>query len=138
MHQNINYNLRILKDILRFCRVKLGPEEIKLFLTSALFNDKTYLASAAIVVKKLSISFAEFWALKDLSLEELSNYLTPVSLDFDYFASIEPEELMNAIKEMESFIKNNPLEAKKNREYNLAKITNIKNHYLESMTKERK
>lgn len=126
------YKLMILKDVLKFTRKSLSEDELNEFTSSALFQNKNYFTSAALLVKKGSITIEEMLSLGTLKQEELSSFLEPVDDDYNYFAKVTPEEIFVAFEAMEKFIKNNPIEAQKNREYNLAKIANIKNHYLKT------
>ena len=61
----------------------------------------------------------------------IGEYLVPVDDEYDYFATISPEELQNAFQYMKDFRKNYPEEARKNREQNKRRIQNIKSFYLE-------
>ncbi len=124
------YKLNILKDILKFSRKKLTKEEMNILLSSALFQNKNYFTSGALLVKRESISIDEFLSLKTLREEELQEFLEPVDDAFNYFASITPEEVMQAFQDMESYIKNNPEESLENRKKNQERYQKIKEHYM--------
>ena len=53
------YKLMILKDVLKFTRKSLSKEELKDFTRSALFQNKNYFTSAALLVKRGSITIDE-------------------------------------------------------------------------------
>ena len=120
------YKLNILKDILKFSKRKLNKEEMDILLSSSLLKSKNYFTSAALLVKRGKITIEDFLSLQKLRKEQLANYLEPVDEDYNYFASITPEELYNALREMEEFIKNNPQEALENQLKNKERITKIK------------
>ena len=120
------YKLEILKDILKFCGKTMTQEEVKRLMASALFESKSYFTSAALLVKRGKITIEDFLSLQKLRKEELADYLEPVEKDFNYFASITPEELYEALREMEEFMKNNPEEALENRVKNTDRIAKIK------------
>ena len=125
------YKLKILKDVLKFSKKALAKEELDAFLSSPLFGDKNYFTSASILVKKGLITMDECLNLGNLRKEELGEYLVPVDDEYDYFATISPEELQNAFQYMKDFRKNYPEKERKNREQNKRRIQNIKSFYLE-------
>ena len=120
------YKLEILKDILKFCGKTMTQEEVKRLMASALFESKSYFTSAALLVKRGKITIEDFLSLQKLRKEELADYLEPVEEDFNYFASVTPEELYKALREMEDFIENNPEKALENRIKNTERIEKIK------------
>lgn len=122
------YKLTILKDILKFSKRKLTKEEMNILLSSALFQHKNYFTSAALLIKRGRITMDELLSLSKLKEEELSEFLEPVDDTFDYFAKVSPEEIMEAFKEMEEFLKNNPEKALANRRINKERETKIKNY----------
>ena len=125
------YKLRILKDILKFSGRTLTKEELNNLLASALYQNKNDFTSAALLVKRGAITIEDFLALEKLTEEELRELIEPVDDEYDYFATISPEELQNAFQYMKDFRKNYPEEARKNREQNKRRIQNIKSFYLE-------
>lgn len=120
------YKLRILKDILKFSGRTLTKEELNNLLASALYQNKNDFTSAALLVKRGAITIEDFLALEKLTEKELRELIEPVDDEYDYFASITPEELFQAYKEMEKFIENNPEKALENRENNRNRIAKIK------------
>ena len=102
------YKLKILKDILKFSKSTINEEDLKELMASPIFLNKNYFTSGALLVKREAITMSEFLNLKNLTREELKEYPDPVDDDFDYFAIIKPEEVLQAFKDMEEFIKNNP------------------------------
>lgn len=120
------YKLMILKDILKFSKRKLAKEEMNRLSSSALFQNKNYFTSAALLIKRGRITMDEFLSLSKLKEEELGEFLEPVDNDFDYFAKVSPEEIMEAFKEMEDFLKNNPEKALENRRINKEREEKIK------------
>ena len=120
------YKLNILKDILKFSKRKLNKEEMDILLSSSLLKSKNYFTSAALLIKRGSITMDEFLSLCKLKEEELGTFLEPVDDAFNYFAEITPEELMDAFKEMEDFLKNNPEQALENRRINKEREAKIK------------
>lgn len=123
------YKLNILKDILKFSKKKLTKEEMNMLLLSALFQNKNYFTSAALLVKRGSITMEEMISLGTLKKEELSAFLDPVDDDYNYFAKITPEEILAAFKDMEEFIKNNPEQALENRHLNKEQKEKIKEYH---------
>lgn len=93
------YKLKILKDILKFSKRTLDEKELKEFIVSPLFHNKNYFTSGALLVKKGSITIEEFLGLGNLLEEELREFLEPVDDAFNYFASITPEEVMQAFQD---------------------------------------
>ena len=124
------YKLKILIDILKFSKRTLDEKELKEFIVSPLFHNKNYFTSGALLVKKGSITIEEFLGLGNLLEEELREFLEPVDDAFNYFASITPEEVMQAFQDMESYIKNNPEESLENRKKNQERYQKIKEHYM--------
>ena len=120
------YKLMILKDILKFSKRKLAKEEMNRLSSSALFQNKNYFTSAALLIKRGRITMDEFLSLSKLKEEELGEFLEPVDNDFDYFAKVSPEEIMEAFKKMEDFLKNNPEKALENRRINKEREEKIK------------
>ena len=125
------YKLMILKDVLKFTRKSLSKEELKDFTRSALFQNKNYFTSAALLVKRGSITIDEMLNLGTLQETELSLFLEPVDDAYDYFAKVTPDEILTSFKKMEDFIKNHPEEAEKNREINRERKEKIKEYYKE-------
>ena len=123
------YKLMILKDVLKFTSKRLSKEELRNFAKSALFQNKNYFTSAALLVKRGRITIDEMLNLGTLQEPELSLFLEPVDDAYDYFAKVTPEEILEAFKEMEDFIKNHPEEATKNRELNKERAEKIKEYY---------
>lgn len=123
------YKLMILKDVLRFTRKNLSKDELNEFTSSALFKNKNYFTSAALLVKKGSITIEEMLSLGTLKQEELSSFLEPVDDYYNYFAKVTPEEIFAAFETMEKFIKNNPEQALKNRHINKERQEKIKEYH---------
>ena len=123
------YKLNILKDILKFSGKALSKEEMDELLSSPLFKNKNYFTSAALLVKRTAINIAEFLSLSKLPKEELNEFLEPVDDDYDYFKKVTPEEILEAFKEMEDFLKNNPEKALENRRINKEREEKIKEFY---------
>ena len=123
---NSDYNLAILKDVLKARKRVLNKEELKEFMASPLYLHAGYLASAALLVKGYAISIEEFLSLRFLRSDELKEFLDDVGEDFDYFKEDTNEEMVNAFSQMEEFIKNNPVEAAENGRRWEEKITKIK------------
>ena len=88
------YKLRILKDILKFSGRTLTKEELNNLLASALYQNKNDFTSAALLVKRGAITIEDFLALEKLTEEELRELIEPVDDEYDYFASITPEEFI--------------------------------------------
>ena len=124
--EEIEYKLNILKDILKFSRRTLNEEEKEILLSSFLFQDKTYFTSAALLVKKGLITIEDVINLAKQTKDELKNILTPVDATFDYFAKIDPHEIMQAFIAMDDYILNNPEEALKNKQKKEEQIKRIK------------
>ena len=120
------YKLQILKDILKFSGKVLSAEEKDLLFSSALYRNKEYFVSAALLVKNNSITIDEFLSLSMLNKEELSEFLEPTEETFNYFAIVTPEEVLSSLKEIEDFLKNNPLEYEKSKEIQMQRIAKIK------------
>ena len=123
---NSDYNLAILKDVLKARKRVLNKEELKEFMASPLYLHAGYLASAALLVKGYAISIEEFLSLRFLRSDELKEFLDDVGEDFDYFKEDTNEEIVNALSQMEEFIKNNPVEAAENGRRWEEKIAKIK------------
>ena len=123
---NSDYNLAILKDVLKARKRVLNKEELKEFMASPLYLHAGYLASAALLVKGYAISIEEFLSLRFLRSDELKEFLDDVGEDFDYFKEDTNEEMVNAFSQMEEFIKNNPVEAAENGRRWEEKIAKIK------------
>ena len=123
------YKLMILKDVLKFTRKNLSKDELNEFTSSALFKNKNYFTSAALLVKKGSITIEEMLSLGTLKQEELSSFLEPVDDYYNYFAKVTPEEIFAAFETMEKFIKNNPEQALKNRHINKKRQEKIKEYH---------
>lgn len=132
------YKLNILKDILKFSRKKLTKEELEKFILSPLYQNKNYFTSAALLLKRGMIGIAELLNLGNYHLEELQELLEPVDNDYDYFAKVTPEEILEAFKKMEEFIHNHPEEAMKNKEKNRARVEKIKELYQSREEEERR
>ena len=122
----VEYKLNILKDILKFSRRTLTEEEKNVLLSSALFQDKNYFTSAAILVKKGSIIIDDVINLAKLKESELPELLTPTEDTFDYFAKTTPNDIIEAFIRMDEYIKNNPEEALENKRKNESQIEKIK------------
>ena len=122
----VEYKLNILKDILKFSRRTLTEEEKNVLLSSALFQDKNYFTSAAILVKKGSIIIDDVINLAKLKESELPLFLTPTEDTFDYFAKTTPNGMIEAFIRMDEYIKNNPEEALENKRKNESQIEKIK------------
>lgn len=120
------YKLMILKDILIFSKKKLSKEKLNQFIASALYQNKGYFTSAALLVKKSLISIDEFLSLSTLNREELDEFLEPTEESFDYFAEITPENMLKALKEVEDFVENNPQEYEQSKEIQMKRIAKIK------------
>ncbi len=120
------YKLNILKDILKFSRRTLTEEERDALLSSALFQNKNYFTSAALLIKRGRINMDEFLSLCKLKEEELGEFLEPIDDSFDYFGKVSPEEIRKAFQEMEDFLKNNPEKALENRRINKEREAKIK------------
>ena len=120
------YKLQILKDILKFSGKVLSAEEKDLLFSSALYRNKEYFVSAALLVKNNSITIDEFLSLSMLNKEELNEFLEPTEETFNYFAIVTPEEVLSSLKEIEDFLKNNPLEYEKSKEIQMQRIAKIK------------
>ena len=120
------YKLMILKDILIFSKKKLSKEKLNQFIASALYQNKGYFTSAALLVKKSLISIDEFLSLSTLNREELDEFLEPTEESFDYFAEITPENMPKALKEVEDFVENNPQEYEQSKEIQMKRIAKIK------------
>ena len=129
------YKLKILKDILKFSKSTINEEDLKELMASPIFLNKNYFTSGALLVKREAITMSEFLNLKNLTREELKEYLDPVDDDFDYFAIIKPEEVLKAFKDIEEFIKNNPKKALENRRENQKRYQKIKEYYLSGLEK---
>ena len=110
---NSDYNLAILKDVLKARKRVLSKEELKEFMASPLYLHAGYLASAALLARGYAISIEEFLSLRFLRSDELKEFLDDVGEDFDYFKEDTNEEMVNAFSQMEEFIKNNPVELPK-------------------------
>ncbi len=120
------YKLNILKDILKFSSKTLTTEERDILLSSALFQDKSYFTSAALLVKKEAITMDDVINLAKLEKSELPAFLTPTEDSFDYFAKISPDKIMQALTDMEDYLLHNPIEALENRQKNEEQILKIK------------
>lgn len=123
---NSDYNLAILKDVLKARKRVLSKEELKEFMASPLYLHAGYLASAALLARGYAISIEEFLSLRFLRSDELKEFLDDVGEDFDYFKEDTNEEMVNALSQMEEFIKNNPVEAAENGRRWEEKIAKIK------------
>ena len=123
---NSDYNLAILKDVLKARKRVLSKEELKEFMASPLYLHAGYLASAALLARGYAISIEEFLSLRFLRSDELKEFLDDVGEDFDYFKEDTNEEIVNALSQMEEFIKNNPVEAAENGRRWEEKIAKIK------------
>ena len=123
---NSDYNLAILKDVLKAYKKVLNKEELKEFMASPLYLHAGYLASAALLARGYAISIEEFLSLRFLRSDELKEFLDDVGEDFDYFKEDTNEEIVNALSQMEEFIKNNPVEAAENGRRWEEKIAKIK------------
>lgn len=123
---NSDYNLAILKDVLKARKRVLSKEELKEFMASPLYLHAGYLASAALLARGYAISIDEFLSLRFLRSDELKEFLDDVGEDFDYFKEDTNEEMVNAFSQMEEFIKNNPVEAAENGRRWEEKIAKIK------------
>lgn len=123
---NSDYNLAILKDVLKARKRVLNKEELKEFMASPLYLHAGYLASAALLARGYAISIEEFLSLRFLRSDELKEFLDDVGEDFDYFKEDTNEEMVNAFSQMEEFIKNNPVEAAENGRRWEEKIAKIK------------
>ena len=123
---NSDYNLAILKDVLKARKRVLSKEELKEFMASPLYLHAGYLASAALLARGYAISIDEFLSLRFLRSDELKEFLDDVGEDFDYFKEDTNEEMVNALSQMEEFIKNNPVEAAENGRRWEEKIAKIK------------
>ena len=123
---NSDYNLAILKDVLKARKRVLSKEELKEFMASPLYLHAGYLASAALLARGYAISIDEFLSLRFLRSDELKEFLDDASEDFDYFKEDTNEEMVNAFSQMEEFIKNNPVEAAENGRRWEEKIAKIK------------
>ena len=120
------YKLQILKDILKFSGKVLNEEEKDLIFSSALYQNKEYFTSAALLVKNNSISIDEFLSLSVLSREELYEFLEPAEESFDYFAEVTPADILSSLKEVEDFMESNPEEYEKSKEIQKRRIAKIK------------
>ncbi len=120
------YKLQILKDILKFSGKVLSEEEKDLIFSSALYQNKEYFTSAALLVKNNSISIDEFLSLSVLSREELYEFLEPAEESFDYFAEVTPADILSSLKEVEDFMESNPEEYEKSKEIQKRRIAKIK------------
>ena len=120
------YKLQILKDILKFSGKVLNEEEKDLIFSSALYQNKEYFTSAALLVKNNSISIDEFLSLSVLSREELYEFLEPTEESFDYFAEVTPADILSSLKEVEDFMVSNPEEYEKSKEIQKRRIAKIK------------
>ena len=123
---NSDYNLAILKDVLKARKRVLNKEELKEFMASPLYLHVGYLASAALLARGYAISIEEFLSLRFLRSDELKEFLDDAGEDFDYFKEDTNEEMVNAFSQMEEFIKNNPVEATENGHRWEEKIAKIK------------
>ena len=126
IYMNSDYNLAILKDVLKARKRVLSKEELKEFMASPLYLHAGYLASAALLARGYAISIEEFLSLRFLRSDELKEFLDDVGEDFDYFKENTNEEMVNAFSQMEEFIKNNPVEAAENGRHWEEKIAKIK------------
>ena len=120
------YKLQILKDILKFSGKVLSEEEKDLIFSSALYQNKEYFTSAALLVKNNSISIDEFLSLSVLSREEVYEFLEPAEESFDYFAEVTPADILSSLKEVEDFMESNPEEYEKSKEIQKRRIAKIK------------
>ena len=126
IYMNSDYNLAILKDVLKARKRVLNKEELKEFMASPLYLHVGYLASAALLARGYAISIEEFLSLRFLRSDELKEFLDDVGEDFDYFKEDTNEEMVNAFSQMEEFIQNNPEEAAENGGHREEKIAKIK------------
>ena len=126
IYMNSDYNLAILKDVLKARKRVLSKEELKEFMASPLYLHAGYLASASLLARGYAISIDEFLSLRFLRSDELKEFLDDVGEDFDYFKEDTNEEMVNAFSQMEEFIKNNPVEAAENGRRWEEKIAKIK------------
>ena len=126
IYMNSDYNLAILKDVLKAYKKVLSKEELKEFMASPLYLHVGYLASAALLARSGSISMDEFLDLRFLKEEELAEFLESVGNDFDYFKEDTNEDIVKAFSQMEEFIRTHPLEAEKNSRLRKERIAKIK------------
>ena len=129
IYMNSDYNLAILKDVLKARKRVLSEDELKEFMASPVYLHAEYLASAALLVRSGSISIDEFLNLRFLKEEELGEFLESVGNDFDYFKEDTNEDIVKAFSKMEDFIQMHPLEAGKNRDLWKERIFKIKEFY---------
>lgn len=121
-----NYNLAILKDVLKARKRVLNESELKEFIASPVYLNVGYLASAALLARSGSISIEEFLDLRFLREDELPEFLESVGDDFDYFKEDTNEDIVKALSQMEEFIQSHPLEAEENSRLRQEKISKIK------------
>lgn len=121
-----NYNLAILKNVLKARKRILNENELKEFIASPVYLNAGYLASAALLARSGSISMEEFLDLRFLKEEELEEFLESVGNDFDYFKEDANEDIVKAFSQMEEFIRTHPLEAEKNSRLRKERIAKIK------------